>query len=237
MRFTYFITAIIVAFTAVAQAELEATEDTALVHFSVADKKGIPEAHVKISVNSLDGKIKRHMTTDVSGKFDMLLPEGKKYKIIARKYGRDFDFDEILDIPVMEGTVEVDQNIVIHIKHDVSNLFTLNIHFESGKWELTDQAKAYIDEHVLALLNNDKNMKIEIAGHTDDVGDDVHNMKLSQLRANSVRDYLYSKGVAHDRVTAKGYGETHPLVPNTSSENRLKNRRIEAKVLKLEEKK
>lgn len=233
MKFKHLIISLFSIVSAVAQTELEATEDTALVHFTVADKKNIPEAHVKITVSSLDGKVKKHMTTDVSGKFDLLLPEGKKYKIVAKKYGQDFNFDEIWDIPVMEGTVEVDQNIVIYVKHDVSNIFTLNVHFESGKWDLSDAAKAYIDQHVLSLLTKDKTMKIEIAGHTDDVGDDAHNLKLSQHRANSVRDYLYSKGIEHERVTAKGYGESLPVAPNTSPENRAKNRRIEAKTIKL----
>lgn len=237
MRFTHFIIGFMALVSASAQTELEATEDTALIHFAVTDKKEIPEENVKVTVTSEDGKVKKHVVTDVSGKFDILLPEGKKYKILARKYGIDFDFDGyVLEIPKAEGTFDVDQTLVIHVKHNVTNLFTLNIHFESGKWELTDKAKAYVDDHVLAMLVDDRAMKIEIAGHTDDVGDDAHNMKLSQLRASSVRDYLFSKGIEHDRVVAKGYGETHPLVPNVSDESRLKNRRIEVKVIKIEEK-
>lgn len=237
MRFTYFILGFITMFSVSAQTELEATEDTALVHINVTDKKGIPEENVKVTVTSEDGKIKKQVVTDISGKFDILLPEGKKYKILARKYGLDFDFDGyVLEIPKEDGPFDVDQTLVLHVKHNVSNLFTLNIHFESGKWELTDKAKAYIDEHVLAMLVEDRAMKIEIAGHTDDVGDDAHNLKLSQQRASSVRDYLFSKGIEHDRVVAKGYGETHPLVPNVSEESRLKNRRIEVKVIKIEEK-
>jgi len=72
---------------------------------------------------------------------------------------------------------------------------------------------------------------IEISGHTDDVGDDASNLTLSQQRAESVRNYLIKKGIAANRVVAKGYGETMPVTTGTSDEARQKNRRTEVKIL------
>ena len=74
-------------------------------------------------------------------------------------------------------------------------------------------------------------LKVEISGHTDDVCKDAANQKLSEARANSVRNWLVAKGVDGARLVPVGYGEKQPMVPNTSPENRFKNRRIEFKIL------
>ena len=68
-------------------------------------------------------------------------------------------------------------------------------------------------------------------GRTDNVGDDEPNMKLSQARADSVRKYLMLNGVAANRIVAKGYGETSPVVSNNASEGRQSNRRTEVRIL------
>ena len=73
---------------------------------------------------------------------------------------------------------------------------------------------------------------IEIQGHTDDVGDEGFNQRLSQKRAEAVRDWLIKAGIAADRLTAKGFGEAKPAVPNTTAEGRSKNRRVEFAILK-----
>jgi OOP family OmpA-OmpF porin len=68
---------------------------------------------------------------------------------------------------------------------------------------------------------------VEIAAHTDDVGQENDNLRLSKARANVVRNYLISRGVLSQQLIAKGYGETQPIVPNSSEENRTLNRRVE----------
>jgi outer membrane protein OmpA-like peptidoglycan-associated protein len=70
-------------------------------------------------------------------------------------------------------------------------------------------------------------VNIEVAGHTDSRGSDAYNIKLSQRRAEAVRDYLISKGIAADRLSAKGYGESQPVADNATDEGRFKNRRVE----------
>jgi outer membrane protein OmpA-like peptidoglycan-associated protein len=80
-------------------------------------------------------------------------------------------------------------------------------------------------------MDQNKNLKLEISGHTDDVGKDEDNKELSLKRAKSVYDYLLNAGVNAARIKYAGYGETQFVVPNTSEKNRQLNRRIEFKVL------
>ena len=86
-------------------------------------------------------------------------------------------------------------------------------------------------DRLFTILKNNPEMKIEIGGHTDDVGSDEYNLNLSRERANAVITYLVGKGTTADRLTAKGYGESKPEVPNTNDENRATNRRVEFRIL------
>jgi outer membrane protein OmpA-like peptidoglycan-associated protein len=73
-------------------------------------------------------------------------------------------------------------------------------------------------------------MKIEIQGHTDDVGSAIYNMDLSIKRAKAVYEYLTKNGISSSRLTFKGFGQTDPAFPNDSEDNRSRNRRIEFKI-------
>ncbi|GAB3164231.1 OmpA family protein [Telluribacter humicola] len=105
-----------------------------------------------------------------------------------------------------------------------------NIFFATGAHTLDDKSKVELDKLAEFLSRNHK-LRIEIAGHTDDVGSDKDNLDLSRQRAQSVVSYLTGAGIKADRLTAIGYGETRPKVPNISEENRQQNRRIEWRVL------
>ena len=106
-----------------------------------------------------------------------------------------------------------------------------NLNFEFGKADIKKDSFPYLDK-LADTLNKSKGWTLEIQGHTDDRGGDDFNMKLSQGRADAVRNYLISKGVLLDSITAKGFGESKPLVPNDSDSNREKNRRVEFKITK-----
>ncbi len=106
------------------------------------------------------------------------------------------------------------------------------VHFATGKAELTEDGRQLLDQ-VAAVLNEHPEIAlVRIEGHTDNRGSKSFNMRLSQNRADSVRDYLISQGVDADRLIAKGYGPTRPLVPNFSRRNRRRNRRVEFRILK-----
>jgi outer membrane protein OmpA-like peptidoglycan-associated protein len=100
------------------------------------------------------------------------------------------------------------------------------VNFDFDKSTIRQEDLANIDKDV-ATLESWGNVNIEVAGHTDSRGSDAYNIKLSQRRAEAVRDYLISKGIAADRLSAKGYGESQPVADNATDEGRFKNRRVE----------
>jgi outer membrane protein OmpA-like peptidoglycan-associated protein len=99
--------------------------------------------------------------------------------------------------------------------------------FASNKAELLPTAQLKLNEVADALTKNDSESKIVVEGHTDSQGGAPYNQELSQRRAQSVRDYLVSRHIAPDRVTAVGYGLTRPIADNGSAEGRANNRRVE----------
>jgi outer membrane protein OmpA-like peptidoglycan-associated protein len=98
--------------------------------------------------------------------------------------------------------------------------------FETGKYELKPEARERLAK-VSGILLAYPSLKIAIEGHTDSVGTDDYNQRLSEQRAESVRDYLVSQGVAEPAVTAKGFGKTQPIASNDTPDGRQKNRRVE----------
>ena len=110
-----------------------------------------------------------------------------------------------------------------------------NILFESGKYDLTPQAKEILDKIIL-VLNTNKKLMIEAGAHTDSKGNDVSNLKLSQLRAKTVQDYIAHSGIDIKRIISKGYGESKLLnnckdAQPCSELEHAQNRRIEFKIL------
>jgi len=99
--------------------------------------------------------------------------------------------------------------------------------FVSNKSDLLPSAQVKLAEVADALTKNDTTSKIVVEGHTDSQGGATYNQDLSQRRAQAVRDFLVTKGVAADRVTATGFGLTRPVADNTSAEGRANNRRVE----------
>jgi outer membrane protein OmpA-like peptidoglycan-associated protein len=99
--------------------------------------------------------------------------------------------------------------------------------FESAKWALLSTAQTKLNDVASALTKQDKDSSIVVEGYTDSQGKDAMNQELSQKRAESVRTYLVSRGIASDRITAQGFGPGKPIADNTSPEGRANNRRVE----------
>lgn len=106
-----------------------------------------------------------------------------------------------------------------------------DILFEFDSPELTSKTKPYLDK-VVTLMQRVPNIKVEISGHTDNIGDTKYNLQLSQKRSNSVKKYLLAAGIDSSRIHAQGYGDTQPLVANDSQLGRAQNRRVEMKIIK-----
>jgi OOP family OmpA-OmpF porin len=113
----------------------------------------------------------------------------------------------------------------IEIKKETP-LILKGVNFESGKAVLTPESSAMLDE-VVASLKANLDVAIEVSGHTDSYGDAESNQRLSQGRASAVREYLLIHGIAAERVTAVGFGETLAIASNQTPEGRAANRRVE----------
>ncbi len=104
------------------------------------------------------------------------------------------------------------------------------VHFDFDKATLRPDATPALDA-IARLLTDYKDLKVELGGHTDNVGDRPYNQKLSEQRVGSVKAWLVKKGIVADRMTTRGYADTEPVVPNDSPANQARNRRVELKRL------
>jgi len=100
------------------------------------------------------------------------------------------------------------------------------VHFDNDRGVIRSADKGILDA-AAETLQKQGDTKVEVAGYTDDRGDAAYNQKLSQRRAEAVRQYLIDKGIDASRLTAKGYGESNPVADNGTAEGRFKNRRVE----------
>jgi outer membrane protein OmpA-like peptidoglycan-associated protein len=103
---------------------------------------------------------------------------------------------------------------------------TGGVHFAFDSAEITSEGRAVLDRQIPSLKAN-PNMKVELAGHTCSLGTEAYNQGLSERRSKSVYDYLVANGIAAERLTMIGYGETKPAFSNDTEESRSKNRRVE----------
>ncbi|MBR4273662.1 MAG: OmpA family protein [Bacteroidales bacterium] len=138
-----------------------------------------------------------------------------------------------------DETINLDGSVTIHAEikkmAEGVKMEIQNINFETNSSTLNPSSYEELDMLVDNLKMN-ADIRIELSAHTDDIGADAYNFKLSDMRAAAVAEYLIAKGIAKSRIISKGYGKTQPLVPNTSDENRAKNRRVELKVISTDNK-
>ena len=130
-----------------------------------------------------------------------------------------------------EATRDQAQKEVIEIEAEIKKVIDLeNINFELNKAALTEKSLSTIS-HISSILQDHPTVNVEIAGHTDNSGDDTYNLNLSQSRVDTVKKQLIKMEIDASRLKAVGYGETQPLVSNDTEENRRLNRRVEFKII------
>ncbi|MDG2454459.1 MAG: OmpA family protein, partial [Bacteroidia bacterium] len=127
--------------------------------------------------------------------------------------------DEPFEIIIDLQKVEVGKSVVLN-----------NIFFDTDKFELKEESKTEL-EKLRVFLQDNQAIRIEIAGHTDNMGSSTYNLTLSENRAKSVANYLIKNGIAEDRLTYKGYGDKRPIASNDSEEGKATNRRTEFTIL------
>lgn len=166
--------------------------------------------------------------------YEKWLKEQQSY-YLSNVRGKDFDprKDELLDIEIKQRKQDFDLSVekALSATKAEEKVIRLNyVYFETNSTKLTDLSKYELD-NLVGILNKYPNMSIEVAGHTDAEGEDAANLTLSQGRSRSVYDYLVGKGIATNRLVAKGYGETRPVDTNDTEEGKAKNRRTEFQIL------
>lgn len=161
------------------------------------------------------------------GVIDTTLRENDKYQFRVMAPGYiykidNFDMAQISNSDTL--TIEllpIKEGVVVQLQ---------NVQFAYNSAELLDESISALDDIVDFMFSNPE-VRILLAAHTDDIGGANYNIKLSQKRAESVKNYLVKQGIAIDRLESEGFGMKEPLVPNDSEENRAKNRRVEFRIL------
>lgn len=200
----------------------------------------IDSARVRILADSADVEL-AELTTGNAGKFGRYsLEEGKDYVLLVEKKGyltkRElFSMDGKSIPPIFLNKVLTDTTYRVTVRLDdleLNKTFTLeNIYYDLDKYNIRSDAAEELDK-LVQILKDNPTIKIELASHTDARATDAYNNNLSQQRAQSAVNYLISRGIETERLTAKGYGERQLIVQNAKTEEEhQRNRRTEFTVL------
>ncbi|MES2762566.1 MAG: OmpA family protein [Bacteroidota bacterium] len=199
--------------------------DSAMVDIYVVDKK-YPEPILIKSV-----------LVDKDGNYKTSIEAGQEYKIIAKKTGYlNTTAAAVIDTK-NEAKDKTFENNFLLSKSSNKAITLENINYEFDRSELMPGSILALDTTLLKIMTLNPDIIIELSSHTDDKGSEDYNMKLSQKRAESVVNYLISKGIDKNRVKPQGYGESQPIAPNKNKngsdnpEGRAKNRRTDFKVI------
>jgi OOP family OmpA-OmpF porin len=165
-----------------------------------------------------------------TGEYKIVLPYGKNYGFMAYA-DKHASVSDNFDLTTVAEYKEITRDLYL-VPIEVGSTVRLNnIFFDVGKATLRPESYSELDRLGGLMVQNPK-MQIELSGHTDNVGSDDSNMKLSEDRAKTVTEYLITLGIATNRVIAKGYGETKPVTSNDTEDGRQMNRRVEFTILK-----
>jgi len=207
--------------------DLEPTGTEALLTVTVINPQNKSEEGETVSFVSEKTKKVYTGVTNAEGKFEILIPKGDEYKVKYKAFSDDKDYKTI-KIPMVEGLLKFNYTIKVALP----KVYTLkDVFFDTGKSTLKPESDKALDQ-LAEYMKLKKTLVIEIAGYTDNVGNDAANQKLSEDRANAVRNYLIKKGVDAARLTAKGYGDSDPVASNDTEDGRQQNRRTEVHVIK-----
>lgn len=181
-----------------------------------------------VDLQSGNSVVKR-ISSKKTGEFLICLPLNKNYAFNASKAGYLFN-SENYSLTENKDYQPIVVNIPLSPITKDSTVILRNVFFDTDKFNLKDESKVELDK-LADFLTKNPTLKIELSGHTDNVGDKKHNQVLSENRAKSVLDYLVTNGIAKERLTSKGYGDTKPVVANDSDDHRQMNRRTEFKII------
>lgn len=196
----------------------------------IDDQTGAPvEAAIDLIDNATSEVLATFKSEEQSGSYLVSLPAGRNYGLNVNADGYLFNsmnfnlpdtavFEEIYKV-VRLKKIKIGESIVLR-----------NVFFDYNKATVRTESEAELSR-IHKLMVENPQIKVEISGHTDNVGGDSYNQELSESRASAVVDYLVAKGIPRERLIFAGYGESQPLATNDTPEGRQENRRTEFKII------
>ncbi len=186
------------------------------------------EALVEITNLSTNEKIIKKIKTGKDGKLKIKLRDGTQYEISVKPKGYAF-YNTTVNLVDEDADYSLNAELQPLKKNTKFELHDIN--FETNSADLNQSSFEELNK-LVELMKTNPQMKVEISAHTDDVGSKAYNLKLSERRAASVKEYLFDKGIPENQIVSKGYGESKPAyLPANTEENRAKNRRVELKII------
>lgn len=165
-----------------------------------------------------------------TGDYEIILPSGEQYGYLAEAEGF-LSISANIDLTEQQEYKEVTQDLYLVPVEREQTIVMNNVFFGFDQSALRNESFPEL-RRIATFLTKNQNIKIEIGGHTDSYGNDAYNQKLSERRANSVRDFFVDQGIAPERIKAIGYGETKPIVSGSLNiAGQQENRRVEFKII------
>lgn len=194
-------------------------------------KTNEPLGNVKILYERLPDGTEVGLATSEpqSGAYKIVLPSGAKYGYLAEAEGF-VAVNANIDLNDLTEYKEISQDLFL-VPIEAGTVVRLNnIFFDFDAATLKSDSYPEL-QRVAEFMKNNPGVEIEIDGHTDSIGNESYNQKLSEKRSKAVFDYLVENGVATDRMVSRGFGESNPITSNMYNEGRSQNRRVEFKIL------
>lgn len=204
--------------------DLAPNKTHAVLNISYTNFDDVPQRKKVLTfVGEKNPKTRITVRTDGYGEVSFLIPREDSYRILCESLTGPFECGKT---PYVSPRASFGS---VNVAFDDTRAELSGISFKAGSAELVPSSLSTLDRTIEGLKRNAK-AKVEIEGHTSSEGGEEFNRKLSEDRANSVRDYMIRKGISKDRVTAVGYGYSRPKASNDTEEGRRQNRRIEIRV-------
>ena len=205
----------------------EINSDLARTTITIKNEFNIPYPNTRILIK---GSTKNYtFISDVQGNGIIDLKKGEEFIVSCFVNGEEFKFDEVIYIEKNKNIISANIDLQFDLYESIFEIKNLN--FKTAKYNIEEKYFQELD-NLKSLLVNENEIKIEIAGHTDNNGSELANQLLSENRAKSVKSYLVKNGIDKLRINCVGYGEKQPIADNNSKQGREKNRRIEIRILK-----
>lgn len=204
-------------------------QGTVGVYGIVSNLSKKPVKNVTINViDNANGKSAGSYKTNNAGEYTFVLKRGQNYNLSYESEGY-LMLSENVNMPKDNSYASVEKNVTLQPIAEGSTIVLKNLFFDTNKSKIRKESSVELDK-VVKFLKDRPDINIEVAGYTDNKGDDKSNIKLSENRSKAVMDFLVKKGISKTRITNKGYGKEDPIASNDTDAGRQLNRRVELKI-------